>query len=195
MTRSSSWLLSLLSLVAALASPSRAAGGQAQVLITVPEALELAFPGCTVEKQTLYLSKEQQKEAAKLCKGKLEGRVVRAYSAKDAKGKFVGTAYFDTHRVRTNKETVMVVVTPEQKVARVEVLAFGEPLDYVPNEVFYGQFKKKKLGPELTLKRGVRNVAGATLTCRASVDAARRVLAVHRILSAPAQPAVSVASR
>ena len=35
---------------------------------------------------------------------------------------------------------------------------------------------------ELSMKRGIRAVTGATLTARATTDAARRVLAVHKVI-------------
>ena len=50
-----------------------------------------------------------------------------------------------THRVRTLAETVMVVVTPEGKVDRIDILSFSEPQDYLPKERWMDQFEGKKL--------------------------------------------------
>ena len=41
----------------------------------------------------------------------------------------------------------------------------------------------KKLGDELAVGRDVRGVAGATLSASATAGAARRVLALHRVLA------------
>jgi len=69
-------------------------------------------------------------------------------------------------------------------VSRIEVLSFQEPEDYLPLPQWYAQFPGRPLEDELSLKRGIRPVAGATLTTNATLDAVRRVLALHRVLSA-----------
>ena len=66
------------------------------------------------------------------------GRRGAALGARDATtsrtkdGHAVGTAYFDTHVVRTMPETIMVVVDPAGAIARIEVLSFSEPEEYLP---------------------------------------------------------------
>ena len=102
--------------------------------------------------------------------------------AKEYGGKEVATAYFDTHVVRTLAETVMVLVDATGSIARIEVLSFGEPEEYLPRPHWYEQFSGRRLDDELSLKRGVRAVSGATLTARATVEAARRILAIDRVL-------------
>jgi Na+-translocating ferredoxin:NAD+ oxidoreductase RnfG subunit len=83
----------------------------------------------------------------------------------------------------------MVAVDADGKVLRVEVLAFREPQDYLPRDLWYGQFDGKKLDDDLDVKRAIRGVTGATLTVRATTDAVRRILAIHRLLTASDPPA------
>jgi hypothetical protein len=153
-----------------------------KVFLTVDEALELAFPECEIEHGTEFLPDEVKKRVAKLAKGEFEDGIVHPYVARK-EGEVVGTAYFDTHRVRTLRETMMFVVDSEGKLARVELLSFGEPLDYIPRDAWYGQFLGRPLDDELNLKRAIRPVTGATLTARATTDAARRTLALHQVLA------------
>jgi hypothetical protein len=89
----------------------------------------------------------------------------------------------------------MVVVAPDGKVRRVEVVAFGEPLEYLAKKPFYEQFDGRCLDSDLELKRGIRGVTGATLTARATTDAVRRVLAMHQVLAAPEKPAEKPAEK
>ena len=107
--------------------------------------------------------------------------MVYAYVA-SKEGKLIGTAYFDRHRVRAKQELVMVVVSPESKVLRIEVIAFGEPLDYLPRGNFYQQFLGRGLQDKLTTKGNVRSVVGATLTVNATIAAVRRILATHQLV-------------
>lgn len=153
----------------------------ARVLLSVEEALELAFPGCAVERRTVFLTDAQKARAAELAGEAPASAIVHPYEAR-CDGVPAGTAYFDAHRVRTLPETLMVVVDPEGRVARVEVLSFDEPPEYLPRDAWYEQFRGRRLDAELRLKGAIHPVTGATLTARATAAAARRVLALHRVL-------------
>lgn len=159
---------------------------ESKVFLTVDEALALAYPGCEVERTTVFLSEEQLATARAEAEVAIETRLVYPYVARcgDSVG---GSAYFDSHRVRTLPETVMVALDAEGKVLRVEILAFREPEDYIPKDIWYEQFQGEELDEELDLKRSIRGVTGATLTVRATTDAVRRVLAIHRTLTGEAE--------
>jgi hypothetical protein len=175
-----------LALVLVLLGP--ASPGLAKVFLTQEEALKLAFPGAVVVRRTVFLTEAEQKEAAALSGGPPPSALAVAYVAtKD--GRLAGTAYFDTHVVRTLAETLMVAVDPAGRITRIEVLSFSEPEEFMPREHWYAQFPGKALDGELSLKRGIRPVSGATLTARATAEAARRVLALHQVLSRRVQKA------
>ena len=163
----------------------------AKVFLTQEEALRLAFPGAVGERKTAFLTEAQRKEARRLSGDEELPAGLAAYYAATKDGRDVGTAYFDTHRVRTMPETIMVVVDPNGSVARVEVLSFQEPEEFLPRPRWYQQFSGKPLDDELSMKRGIRPVTGATLTARATTEAARRVLALHRILHPTTTPAAT----
>ena len=172
-------------LLAVLLFPAGPAG--ARVFLTVDEALKLAFPGCDVARRTAFLTPEQVRRARELSQGEVTSALVN-YSVATKSGQPAGTAYFDTHRVRTLPETLMVVVDPKAQVVRIEVISFREPEDYLPRGAWYEQFRGKALDPGLQLKRDIRPVTGATLTARATTDAVRRVLALHQILIGAGRP-------
>ena len=175
-------VLLLASAVAPAAPTPPPAGSTPKVFLTRAEALELAFPDCEHKRVTTYLTKAQTRRVAGLAKVPFDRSVVFAYEAR-RKGELVGTAYFDTHKVRTQREVLMIVVDPGSRIRRIEVLAFGEPIDYLPRGAWYGQFAGRGLDDELELKRGIKGVTGATLTARATTAAARRLLATHRVRS------------
>lgn len=161
--------------------PARTPAGPGKVFLTVEEALELAFGDARVVRERIFLTPDEAERIEELGSVDLSGRMVYAYRA-TRDGDPVGTAYFDNHKVRSMKETLMFVVDPADEIQRVEVLAFAEPLDYLPRARWYGQFLGKGLDDELDLKRGIRSVTGATLTARATAEAARRSLAIHRVI-------------
>lgn len=168
-------------LSASYAAATPVAKTKAKVYLTTQEALELAFGEAEVRRSTIYLTAPELKRAKKLAKVPVRSAIVYAYSAY-RNGELIGMAYFDTHKVRTLGETLMVVIDPKQRVQRLELLSFNEPPDYVPPTRWYGQFLNKKLDDDLNLKRDIRGVTGATLSARATTQAVRRVLALHGVL-------------
>lgn len=153
----------------------------ARVYMSQEKALEIAFGGgAAVRREARFLTDAQIEEARRLAGPgvAVESALVTRYvGSRD--GAVLGTAYFDTHPVRTLQETVMVVVRPERTVDRVEVVAFGEPEDYLPRERWYRQFPGRALDSNLAVHRGIHGITGATLSARATTDAVRRILSIH----------------
>jgi hypothetical protein len=149
--------------------------------LSLDEALRVAFPPpATIERRTAFLT-PQDLEAVRTQTGPdvpVTQRVVTYYLARE-KGSPVGVAYFDSHRVRTLNEVVMVVVVPPAHIRNIEVLRFAEPPEYHASKPWLEQFKGQALSAELSLKGSIANLSGATLTSTAIVRAARRVLALH----------------
>lgn len=155
---------------------------EARVLLPVDEALALAFPGAAIERRTVYLTAAERTRAEQLAGGRLASGVARPYVATGREG-LAGTAYLDTHRVRTLPQTVMVVLDPSGSVRRVEVLSFDEPPDYLPREEWYRQFDGRTGDAPLAPGRDLRGITGATLTARSTAAAVKRVLALHAVVT------------
>ena len=168
--------------VTAVVVAAAAAGtGFARVLVTQEKALAEAFPEAAIERHTAYLTDEQAVRVEALAGSTLAGRVVPWYSAR-RDGQFAGTAWFDTHLVRTLPETVMIAIDASGAVSRVEVLSFDEPTEYLPKPRWFELMHGRKLDPDLAPGRGIPLVTGATLSSRAATAAVRRALALHTVL-------------
>jgi hypothetical protein len=172
-----------------LSGAQGAAAPSGRVFLTQEEALKLAFPNCEITRRSHCLDEAQRKRAAELAGKDVDTnrRMVWAYEAR-RDGKLVGTAYFDAHRVRTLDEVVMFVVDGEARLARVELVSFGEPEEYIPRGRWYAQFQGKRLDDGLRLCGDIKGVSGATLTATATAQAARRTLALHAVLHAEPAP-------
>ena len=150
-------------------------------VISREEALRMAFPGAVIESKILFLTEDEMKEAEKISGSRLSSALVTRYTAKNG-GALAGIAYLDTHTVRTKKESLMVMMDSTGKVKRIEVVAFLEPKEYLPPDLWYSQFQGKILNDDLRLERGIRAVTGATLTAKATTDAVRRAIAIEQVL-------------
>lgn len=168
-------LVGLLCLLAPLAS---AKGRSVQKRIQPSEALELAFPKAKMERESLSLSKAQRKRIEAAAGSTLSSTRVRPYRAMLG-GKCIGTAYFDTRKVRSKAQTLMIAICPDGKVKRIEILRFDEPKEYRAPAKWIAQLHGKSLKDSLKIKGDVRNLTGATLTAHASLRAVREALAIH----------------
>jgi electron transport complex protein RnfG len=155
---------------------------QAKQFKTPEKALAEIYPNTQIEVRNIVLSKEQQEEVQRLSGVKLDTRLVSWYLVKRGK-EVIAYAYVDTHVVRTKPEVVLYTITPEGRLDVVEVLAFQEPLEYMPDEEWLKVFKGKELAPgTLRHRRDIPNITGSTITARAITDNARKVLAIWQVL-------------
>ena len=159
-------------------------GGTAQERLTQDEALRLAFPApAIIERRTAYLGESDVNLARGLAGEEVEitQRVVTYYVGRREESP-VGVAYFDSHRVRSKHEVAMIVVGVDGLVRQVEILRFDEPPEYRATDPWLDQLTGEQLAPSLSLKGGIINLTGATLTSRALVRATRRALALHQVI-------------
>lgn len=168
-------------LAALVVGATAAAAAAGTSLPTPDEALALAFPGAAVERESVFLDEDQAAAVERLAGADRPSRLVTRFRASRG-GEVVGWAYLDTHRVRTLPETLLVILSADGSVRRVEVVAFREPPDYLPPPAWYRQLDGHRLGPELSLGRAIRPITGATLTAQATTAATRRVVALHAVL-------------
>lgn len=159
-----------------------ASPASARVLMTQQQALDSAFPnGTTVVRQPLFLSPAQSAQAKKLSGVDFDDELFVRYVGKRGND-VVGYVYFDAHRVRTLPETLMFVLSPDARIQRIEILSFSEPADYFPKERWLDQFDGQKLSDDLSLRKKIRPMSGATLTGRAITSSSRKILAVHEVV-------------
>lgn len=182
-------VVSILLLLGTWASLTRGAVS-AQDLLTQDEALALAFPGSTsIERRTAFLDDADLRAVRQKAGSGVEvTNVVVTYYVGMSRGRPLGVAYFDAHRVRTFPEVVMVVVTPGATVDRIEILSFAEPPEYRAPQDWLRQFQGKGSTEDLAARRGIRYMTGATLTSRAITNAVRRTLALHEVIAPVPRP-------
>ena len=164
------------------ASALCATAANAKVFYSQQEALDLAFPDADrIETDTRVLSLEQVEAVEKSARSKLDSRIAKFYAAwKD--DQVLGYAFIDVHTVRSLPEAFMVVLEPDGTTRSVRVLAFHEPLDYLPTKRWYKQFEDRSLEDPLRLGRDIHGIVGATLSARAVTRSVRKVLALFRVL-------------
>lgn len=157
-------------------------GAEGKVFFSQNEALEMAFPDAErVESETHVLRDDQVERIESLARGRLDSKLVKVYTGMRG-GEVMGYALIDVHNVRTLPEAFLVVLSPAGDLKSLRVLAFHEPLDYLPTSRWYEQFEEKTLDQPLRLGGDVHGIVGATLSARATTRGVRRALAVYEVL-------------
>ena len=147
---------------------------QAKVIQHTESFLEELAPRCPRRKTTHYLTAEQKK----LIQPTSSSVIVRHEISCGNR-----VVYFDSHRVRSQSETLAVVIDSQGKVEQVRMLAFDEPEEYLPKQKWFDTFQKKELGPRLALQSDIPMITGATLSARAATEAVRKILRIHQTLN------------
>lgn len=154
--------------------------GLGTVYYSKEEAFALAFgDGATVEPVPVFLNEDQVAEIERLAKVKVDSQLFNFHVGKRG-DKVLGYAAIESHVVRTQPETLLVVLSPQGELTRLEVLAFHEPPEYQPSARWMERLYRRAI-PDLFLNQGIDGIAGATLSSRASLDGARKVMAIYRL--------------
>lgn len=169
-------LLLILALTVLSISPSFSG-----VFYSKDEAMKLAFGGdATVEMISLFPTDDEAAQIEQLAKMKLESKLFSFYVGKK-QDSIIGYAAIEAHNVRTKPETLLVVLDPNGNLRQVVTLAFHEPPEYQPPERWFAQLINHGLD-ELSFGKDIQGVAGATLSTRAALNSARKVLAVFQVM-------------
>lgn len=153
----------------------------ATVFYSKEEAMELAFgKDAQVEMLSLFPTAEETAQIEQLAKAKLESNLFSFYVGKK-QGAVLGYAAIESHNVRTKPETLLIVLNPDGSLRQVVTLAFHEPPEYMPPERWFEQLKNHAV-TELNFGNEIQGITGATLSTRAGLASARKVLAIYQVM-------------
>ncbi len=155
-----------------------------EVFYSKEEAFELAFGNdAQIENLPVFLTDEQTVAVEKMAHAKLGGQLFTFYEG-HKNGQLLGYAAIESKTVRTQPETLLIVLSAKGELVKTEILAFHEPPEYKPSNAWFATLLRKPVS-ELKLDQGVDGISGATLSVRASLEGIRKALAVYQIAVAP----------
>lgn len=155
--------------------------GYGKIYYSKSEAMELAFGSdAEVEMQSLFPDEQQIAEIERLARVKMESSLFTFYVGKK-NDQVIGYAAIESHTVRTKPETLLVVLSAQGQLQKIVTLAFHEPPEYQPPERWFAQMYNKAIS-QLSFKTDIQGITGATLSTRAGLESARKVLAVFQVM-------------
>ncbi len=158
--------------------------------LTRDEALKLAFPGdVVVESRAITATKEEVKTLEKRLGRKGLSPKFTCFTGKKA-DKLLGYAIITDARGKSQPFTYMVATDPKGVITMVELLAYRESHGgEIRQRRFLDQYKGKNSDSKLKLHGDIRNISGATISCRSITDGIRAVLAYLDTLVLPKKSA------
>lgn len=151
---------------------------QAKIISTAEETIKKYYPGCSMKEENIFLTEEQSKEVeltyTQPLKTKLFNR--RIIACKTAKH-FI---YLDSEIVRTQPQVIMITISDNDSLEKVDVLAFNEPEEYIPHRKWYETFDNKT-NKHLMIDKDISHISGATLTTRSTITSVNKILALHPV--------------
>lgn len=149
----------------------------ATTYLTVEQAQQAIFPGANFTQAYVTLSDAQQREIERRTDVNVRHKEVRAW-------KVSGGGYLVVDEVLGKHEfiTYAVGLNADGTVRQIEIMDYRESYGYQIRDLEWRrQFVGKNAAAPLKLDRDIRNISGATLSCRHITDGIKRVLATHDI--------------
>jgi Na+-translocating ferredoxin:NAD+ oxidoreductase RnfG subunit len=147
----------------------------ATTYLTVEQAQAAIFPGATLTKAFFTLTPEQKSAIEKKSGVNVLQKDVQLWKAADG-------AYFIVDQVVGKHEffTIAVGLNTDGSVKQIEIMDYRETYGYeVRNESWRQQFVGKTSAAHLKLTDDIKNIGGATLSCKHVTDAVKRLLVTY----------------
>ena len=178
MGRTTARVLLLLGLAAMAAGPGPTS---AQLAPKEQEALRAAFPDAErFAPKDLLLSDELVSRIEKVARARVRERMVTFYTATRG-GEVIGHAVIHSHVVRTKRETFTLAFDPDGRIRRIVIVAFLEPIEYLPSDRWLAQFGGKGEGDRLAVGDDLAPISGATLSARGIAEESRWLLQALKV--------------
>jgi hypothetical protein len=163
-----------------VATVAMAAPAFATTYLTVEQAQALMFPGAALTPDLRTLTDDQVEAIEKASDANVLDRTLRAWRASTG-GWFVVDQVVGKHEFIA----FALALDPDGAVRSVEILDYRESYgSQIREPGWRAQFTGKKHGAVLRLNDNIKNISGATLSCRHLTDGIRRLLATYAIVLA-----------
>lgn len=158
--------------------------GHATTYLTVAQAKAALFPAAAnfIDRSTLL--DPAQRKAIKAASGiNVSSPKLVAWEARDGAGHKLGWLFVDQVLGKHEFITYALALDPTGAVRGLEVLDYRETYGgQIRLPKWRAQFLGKRAGAQLKLDSDIRNISGATLSCRHVTDGVKRLLATYNLV-------------
>ena len=151
----------------------------AKILISPIDAMHHTYGDDTlITKKNILLSKAKVKKIQESAKVKLSSKIFRIFKAsKD--DDIQGYGILVNRKVRSKNAVVLYFISKESILKSIEIIAFNEPMEYIPSKNWNSQFENLATDKMLKSSRDIPTITGATLSARSITDGSRIAFALY----------------
>ncbi len=166
------WMI-LPPLVGAAASPAWAV-----TYLTIEQAQQTIFPGVRLEKREVLLTSEQRKAIEKTSGVKVRASRLEVWAGPAGQWFFVDEVIGKHEFI-----TFALGLEADGAVKQIEVMDYRENYGTEVRQASWrSQFVGKRAGAKLKLDDDIKNITGATLSCRHLTEGVKRLLATYELV-------------
>ena len=156
--------------------------GVAKTNTSVDNMIKSSFTGVsTIEPKQIILTKKQFSQVQSRAKAAVRTKIYRYYDIKSST-KRLGYAVLISRKVRSKKATVLYAFDNSGILKFTEIMAFGEPPEYIPNKTWMSQLQNRDNSVILTVGKDIPTISGATLSASSITEGARVARAIYEIV-------------
>jgi len=150
----------------------------ATVYLTIEQAQSVLFPNATFQPRTITLTEEQVKSIERASGVHVLNKQIRVWRVSTG-GWFIADEVVGKHEFIP----FAVGLDDQGAVKGVGILEYREAYgDQIRNPNWRQQFVGRQPGARLRLEKDIRNISGATLSCKHVTDGVTRLLATYEIV-------------
>lgn len=151
--------------------------GYAATYFSEGQVQQAIFPGAKLTPAFVKLTDEQKREIERRSDVNVRNMEVRVW-------KVAGGGYLIVDEVVGKHEFILYAVglNADGSVKQIEIMDYRESYGYQIREADWRrQFSGKTAAAPMKLDKDIRNISGATLSCRHIADGVKRILATHDV--------------
>ncbi len=153
----------------------------AKVLVMVDTAMSSSFGlDISITKKNILLKKEEAKKVQTIAKVKIKSKIFKVYLAK-RDSILVGYGVLISQKIRSKNAVILYSISKDGILKNIEIIAFNEPLEYLPSKKWKEQFRNTNARNSLKVGTDIAVISGATLSARAITNSSRVALALYEV--------------
>lgn len=151
----------------------------AKMLISPKDAMEQNYGAKSkIVEDSIILSAAEAKKIQELSGVKLDSKIFKVFKALQD-GKAIGYGVLINRKIRSKNGVVLYLISSESVLKGIEVIAFNEPMEYVPSKKWISQFENIETNKPLALSKDIPTITGATLSAKSFVDGSKLAFAFY----------------
>ncbi len=154
----------------------------AGMLLTPQEVLKNNFGNdAVIVEKNIILKKVQKQEIQKAAKTKLNSSIVRTYKV-SKESQHIAYAILLSNKIRSKNGVYLYTINSHGVLESIEVVAFNEPLEYIPSDTWKKQFANTPTTEHLNIPKNISTITGATLSARSVTESANIAMQIYNLV-------------